>query len=134
MSARRWLRAGLVLLAVSYGLGGVVQLFLPKVFFDHGPWVARLPPYNEHLMTDIGALTLATVLVLVVAAVSMQVLLVRTALAACLMFGVPHFVFHATHLTHFPPADAAGQAVVLGIGIVLPLALLALSARRDAWR
>ena len=131
MSTRRWLRAGLILLAVSYGLAGLVQLFLPKVFYDHGPWVARLPPYNEHLMTDIGALTLATVLVLVVAAVSMQALLVRTALAASLMFGVPHFVFHAMHLTHFPAADAVAQTAVLSIGVVLPLALAVLSTRHD---
>lgn len=132
MSTRRLLRAGLILLAVGYGLGGLVQLFLPKVFYDHGPWLARLPPYNEHLMTDIGALTLATVMVLVVAAFSMQALLVRTALGASLMFGVPHFVFHAMHLAHFPASEAVTQTAVLSAGVVFPVAPLVLSTRQNA--
>jgi hypothetical protein len=63
-------RAGLVFLAVVQGLAGVVQLFLPQVFYDDFPGVSLLPPYSEHLMRDVGALTLAYVLMLTVAAVS----------------------------------------------------------------
>jgi hypothetical protein len=44
-------------------------LLLPWVFYDgvlsaHHAWVAMLPRYGEHLMHDVGALTLAYMLVL----------------------------------------------------------------------
>ena len=49
MTARGWLRAGLVFLAIAQGVAGVVQLLLPKVFYQDfpipaHPWVSRLPP------------------------------------------------------------------------------------------
>lgn len=126
------IRAGLILLAVAQGATGLVQLFAPRFFFDDfptsaTPWVSLLPPYNEHLMRDVGALTLAYVLVLVAAAIWPEPKLVRVALAANLMFTVPHFVFHATHLDHYPTGSAIGQTVALGFGVLIPAALLALS-------
>lgn len=90
MSARGWLQAGLAFLAVTQGLAGSTQLLLSKLFYDRFPWVSTLPPYSQHLMRDGGALTLAYVLV--VAAVRMDPLLVRVALAANLVFTVPHSV------------------------------------------
>ncbi|MGW7006109.1 hypothetical protein ACWGCW_25685 [Streptomyces sp. NPDC054933] len=137
MTARSRLRAGLIALAVSQGLAGVIQLLLPRRFYDdfptpRHPWVAMLPPYNEHLMRDVGALTLAYVLVLGVAAVSMEQRMVRTALAANLVFTVPHFIFHAAHLRHVPPVDAITQTIALGLGVVLPVALLYLSKHTHA--
>jgi hypothetical protein len=139
MIARGWLRGGLVFLAVANGLIGLVQLALPKVFYDDfpapgHPWVSMVPPYSEHLMRDVGALQLASVLVLVVAAVSMERVMVRTALAANLVFVVPHFVFHTVHLEHFPASDALAQTVVLSVGVALPCALLALTVQRNVTR
>lgn len=126
------IRAGLIFLAVTQGAAGLVQLFAPKFFFDDfptsaTPWVSLLPPYNEHLMRDVGALTLAYVLVLTAAAIWPEPKLVRVALAANLMFTVPHFVFHATHLDHYPTGSAIGQTVALGLGVLIPAALLAVS-------
>lgn len=122
------IRAGVVFLAVVQGLAGLVQLFLPKTFFDIR-WVSLLPPYNEHLMRDVGALTLAYVLVLAAAAIWPEPRLVRVALAANLVWTVPHLVFHATHLDHFPTGDAIGQTTVLALAVVIPAALLALTWR-----
>lgn len=120
------IRAGLIFLAVTQGLAGLVQLFAPKAFFDI-PWVALLPPYSEHLMRDVGALTLAYVLVLTVAAVTMEPRLVQVALGANLVFTLPHFLFHATHLDHYPVADAIGQSVALGAAVLIPATLLVFS-------
>jgi hypothetical protein len=117
-------RAGLVFLAVVQGLAGVVQLFLPQVFYDDFPGVSLLPPYSEHLMRDVGALTLAYVLMLTVAAVSLERRMVLTALGANLVFTVPHFVFHAAHLEHFSTGGAIGQTVVLGLAVVIPALLM----------
>ncbi|MGW4465722.1 hypothetical protein [Micromonospora sp. NPDC004704] len=132
MSARGWLRAGLILLTVGEGLIGATQLLLPKVFYDDfpwpgHPWVSLLPPYNEHLMRDVGTGTLAYVLVLGVAAVTMERRLVRTALGAYLVFAVPHLIFHTNHLAHFPPVDAVAQTVALAAAVAIPIALLLLT-------
>jgi hypothetical protein len=130
------IRAGLVFLAVVQGLAGLVQLFAPRFFYEDiptsaTPWVSLLPPYNEHLMRDVGALTLAYVLVLAAAAIWLEPRLVQVALAANLVFTVPHFVFHATHLDHYPLGSAIGQTVALGAGVLLPAALLVLSVARQ---
>jgi hypothetical protein len=121
------MRAGLVFLAVTQGLAGLVQLFAPEAFYTDFPWVSMLPPYNEHLMRDVGALTLAYVLVLSVAAVTLERRLVRVALAANLVFTVPHFLFHATHLDGFSTGAVVGQTVLLGMAVLLPATLLVVS-------
>jgi hypothetical protein len=128
------IRAGLIFLAVAQGAAGLIQLFAPKFFYDDfptsaTPWVSLLPPYNEHLMRDVGALTLAYVLVLTAAAIWPEPKLVRVALAANLMFTVPHFIFHATHLDHYPTGSAIGQTIALALAVLLPIALLALSVK-----
>ena len=128
------IRAGLIFLAVAQGAAGLIQLFAPKFFYDDfptsaTPWVSLLPPYNEHLMRDVGALTLAYVLVLTAAAIWPEPKLVRVALAANLMFTVPHFIFHATHLDHYPTGSAVAQTITLALAVLLPLGLLILSAR-----
>ncbi|MBO8194284.1 hypothetical protein ITI46_21855 [Streptomyces oryzae] len=121
--------AGLLFLAVTQGAAGVSQLLLPKVFYEDFPWVAELPPFNDHLMRDVGAATLAYVLVLAVAATTMESRLVRTALAANLVFTAPHCAYHAFHLDPFSTAAAVSQMLALGLGVVLP-ALLLWRARR----
>ena len=128
------IRFGLILLAVSQGAAGLIQLFAPKFFYDDfptsaTPWVSLLPPYNEHLMRDVGALTLAYVLVLTTAAIWPEPKLVRVALAANLMFTVPHFVFHATHLGHYPTGSAIAQTITLGLAVLIPATLLVLSVK-----
>ena len=123
------IRAVLLILGTGQGLGALAQLFAPRWFFDDGPWVSLLPPYNEHLMRDVGAATLGWVLLIFVAAVTLRPILVRLAVLANLLFTVPHFVFHATHLEGYPAADAAGQTIVLSLGIALPLIALAVHER-----
>lgn len=123
------LRVGLWFLTLTQVAVGGWQLFLPRSFFDGAPlpgnpWVALLPPYNEHLMRDVGALNLGLAVVIGVAAVTAERRLARIALVAYLVWAVPHFVFHATHLHHYTLGDAVGQTITLGIAALLPAALL----------
>jgi hypothetical protein len=132
MNIRSWLRAGVVFLAVTQGATAAMQLFAPRFFYDkvpitNHPWVSLLPPYNEHLMRDVGALTMASAFVLAIAAVTMDRLMVRTALVANLIFTVPHFVFHAFHLEEFSTGEAISQTISLGVGVLVPAACLALT-------
>lgn len=134
MTGRRrpWLRAGLLFFAVAQAVVGTWALALPRAFVDNFPapghhWVALLPPYNEHLVFDYGALTLSMAVTLAVAGLSMDRLLVRTALASALVFAVPHFVFHVFHLAGFPPAEAVAQMVTLTVTLALAIGLLVLA-------
>ena len=53
------LRAALAPLAAVNLAVGVIAAFAPRTFYDDFPfvssWVDQLPPYNEHLTTDVGA-------------------------------------------------------------------------------
>ncbi|MEU6765865.1 hypothetical protein ABZ916_25515 [Streptomyces sp. NPDC046853] len=125
------LRWGLGLLALSQFGVGFWQLFAPRSFYG-SLWVSALPPYNEHLMRDLGAMGVALGVVSAAAARSMEPRLVSVALVADLTFTVPHLVFHSTH----PGGLSAGSTVMLlgllGGAVLLPAWLLWLSARRPS--
>ncbi|MFD3716207.1 hypothetical protein [Streptomyces sp. NPDC058677] len=109
-------RAALVLLSLGQGVPGAWALFAPRFFYDGFPlpalaWVTKFPPYNEHLVRDLGALSLGLTTVLLMAAVSPERRLVRAAAFGCLAFTVPHLIFHAAHLGRFDTVDVVGQLI-----------------------
>ncbi len=133
----RWLRAGLAFLAAGAALVGFWALLAPRSFYDDFPgggrsWVSALPPYNEHLVRDVGGLNLALALVLAWAAASLDRRLVAAGLAAYLVSAVPHFIFHITQLGSLSTIDQIGQTVSLAVTLVLPPVLLALALRSPA--
>ena len=70
---------------------------------------------------------LALGVLLAAAAFSLSRELVRVSLVAWLVFAVPHFVYHAATLHHYPlMVDKVGNVVSLGFVVLLPLALLVL--------
>nr|WP_241266691.1 hypothetical protein [Streptomyces scabichelini] len=121
------MRAGLGLLAGTQVVLGLWILLLPEVFWDWR-WVSLLPPYNEHLLRDLGSLNLSLAVVLCAAVATMERRLVFTALAAYLAATVPHLVFHAAHLEPLSPASGAGFMTLLGTAVLLPSALLWLAS------
>ena len=129
-----WLRAGLLLYLTVTALVGVWAALWPRSFYDDfpwpgHPWVALLPAYNEHLVRDFGAMNLALAVVFGVAAVTLDRRLATTALAAYLVFALPHLLFHLQHLEPFGTVDAVTQVVTLVVAALLPLPLLALVRR-----
>ncbi|GCB51136.1 hypothetical protein SNL152K_8489 [Streptomyces sp. NL15-2K] len=127
------LRAGLGLLAGTQVLLGLWILLLPDTFWKWR-WVSYLPPYNEHLLRDLGSTNLALAVVLCAAVTTMERRLVLTALVAYVTASVPHLVFHARHLEPLSAASGAGLMALLGTGAVLPAALLWLAADPSAFR
>jgi hypothetical protein len=117
-------RAALIVLAVSAGAVGLIASFAPRTFYGDFPfvsdWVDLLPPYNMHLVTDVGGLQLGFALMFVWAAWTLQRDLVRAVCAGWVLFSLLHFVFHATHLDDFSAADAVGQMASLGFLVVVP--------------
>jgi hypothetical protein len=139
LSGRRRVVVGVALgvLALTQVVVGAWALFAPQRFYAGFPaaghtWVALLPPFNEHLVRDVGSLSLAVAVVLAVAAVVATRTLVRTAVGAFSVYAVPHTVFHGLHLESFARADAVAQ--MAGFGLQLLLALVALIATFDASR
>jgi hypothetical protein len=126
---RWWLRAGLALLAASAVLTGVWAAVVPTAFYSSFPggghtWVALLPPYNEHLVRDVGDLYLGFSVLLVWAAISLRPHLVCAALVSWEASALPHALFHLAHLGGLPPADAITQMSALAGTALLPLVLL----------
>jgi hypothetical protein len=124
------LRVGIWFVVLVQLAVGVVATLAPRAFYDHVPWVTLAPPYSEHLMRDYGAMNLALSLVTVVAAITMDRLMVRTALAAYVVFAVPHLIFHVTHHQHYTTSAAIGETIALAIAVLLPLGLLTLTRQR----
>jgi len=128
------LRGGLLFLAATPLAGGLWALLFPRAFYEDFPlpgsgWVSTLGPYNEHLVRDYGALNLGMAALLLAAALYLERRLVGAALAAWLVFEVPHFVFHVGQTHHFSPWSNLSQLGGLAFLIVLPLALLYLLGR-----
>jgi hypothetical protein len=112
----------LALAAISVGLPATV---VPQTFYADFPffasWVSLFPPYNEHLITDVGGLYLGFVLLFAWAAWTLQPTLVRAACSAWLLTATLHLAFHATHLDDYGAVDATAQLASLATVLGLPL-------------
>lgn len=114
---------------------GVVAAFAPHTFYDDFPfvahWVDLLPPYNEHLVTDVGGLYLGFAVLFAWAVWRPDPNLTRAASAAFLVVAVLHLIFHASHLDGFSTTDAVGEIAGLALLLVWPvLAIWAAGAKR----
>lgn len=136
MSARRTgadpaIRLGLSVLALAELGVGAWQLFAPLSFYADFPfgrgWVQPLGPYDQHLMSDVGELTLALGVILALAAIVFERRLVRVALVGYLVQGIPHLVFHSVHRGGLSAADNVANLAVLGGAVVVSAGLLLLT-------
>ncbi|GAB2586987.1 hypothetical protein Aab01nite_50790 [Paractinoplanes abujensis] len=123
-SARRWLRGGLYTLAALQTFVSLWQYFLPRSFFDDFPTVKLDPPYNEHLLTDVGGLGLALAATLAIAAWLVDTRVALAALTGYLVYAATHFAYHVTHFADFSLGEALGVGTGLGLEVVLALLLL----------
>jgi hypothetical protein len=113
---------------------GFTALIVPHVFYDDFPflahWVERLPPYNEHLVSDVGGLYVGFAVVTGIAAWRPERLLVVTACAGFLTVSVPHLLYHVLHLDGFGTVDAIAEIGALASLLIPPC--VALWATRPA--
>ena len=121
-------RISLAILAFSALSIGLPATFAPHTFYEDFPfltnWVDLLPPYNKHLVTDVGGLYLGFTVIFLWAARALQPTLVRAACTGWLLAEALHFLFHATNLDGFGTADAIGQLASLAFLLVPPLAAI----------
>jgi hypothetical protein len=111
----------LFLAAVTIGLTAAV---LPQTFYDDFPflahWVELLPPYNEHLVTDVGGLYLGFAVLFAWATWTLDRTLVRAVCVAWLLTATIHLFFHAGHLDGFGTADAIAEIASLALLLAPP--------------
>jgi hypothetical protein len=123
------LRVALGLLALSAAAVGVPAAFVPHRFYADFPflasWVDLLPPYNKHLITDVGEFYLAFAVLFTWAAFRPSRALVIPVCVAWAVAAALHLRFHVTHLGGFSTADAIAETVSLAVVLLLPFAALA---------
>jgi hypothetical protein len=128
MRSPRTARVSLILLCVSAATIGLVATAAPHSFYADFPffahWVEMLPPYNEHLVTDVGGLYLGFGVIFAFAAWTLERTLVRAVACAWLLTAAIHLGFHAGHLDGFSTADAIAELSSLGFLVVLPALVL----------
>jgi hypothetical protein len=117
-------RAALGFLFVSVLVIGLTAAVLPRTFYDDFPflahWVELLPPYNEHLVTDVGGLYLGFAVLFAWAAWTLDRILVRAVCVAWLLAATLHLIFHAGHLAGFGTADAIAEIATLALLLIPP--------------
>jgi len=129
---RGGIRFLLLALGIPQGLIGVWALLAPRSFYDDFPagtdgWVNVLGPFDEHLVTDVGALFVGLAVLLTIAAVTLHRTTVVAAAVTWLVFSVPHALWHFFNLEPYSTADAVANSVTIGwtvVGGVLILVLL----------
>ncbi len=107
---------------------GMTGTLAPRTFYEDFPflahWVDLLPPYNEHLVTDVGGLYLGFAVLFGWAARTLEQTLVRAACWGWLLTASLHLLFHATHLDGFSTADAIAELATLALLVGAPVAAL----------
>jgi hypothetical protein len=126
--SRTTAQVALWLLFLAALIVGLPAAFDPHYFYSSfllgTHWVELLPPYNEHLTTDVGGLYLGFAVLFAWAAWTLQPTLVRAACCAWLLVAAFHLFFHATHLEGFGAADAVAELTSLALLLAPPLAAL----------
>jgi hypothetical protein len=125
-------RTALGFLFVAAVTIGLIAAVLPRTFYDDFPflahWVELLPPYNEHLVTDVGGVYLGFALLFAWAAWTLDRTLVRAVCAAWLLTATIHLLFHIGHLAGFGSADAIAEIATLALLLVpAPIAIWGVS-------
>jgi hypothetical protein len=140
VTRRTALRLLLGALAVSAALPGAWATLTPSGFFGGfpgpgaGDWVAALPPFNEHLVRDVGAFYLAFAVLFGWAAWRPDPALVTPLAVGWSVFSVLHLGYHLTALGPLSASDAAAQTVSLAAVLAAALLAARLAAREAAAR
>lgn len=124
MRNARLARFALILLFVSALSIGLTATAFPRTFYDDFPflahWVDLLPPYNEHLVTDVGGLYLGFAVLFGWAAWNLDRTLIRAVSIAWLLTATLHLLFHASHLEGFSTGDAVAEIASLALLLAPP--------------
>jgi predicted anti-sigma-YlaC factor YlaD len=123
-------RAGFGLFALLYAVWGGWALGWPAQFYANFPggghrWTAAYPPYNPHLIADLGATQVSLAVLLVFAALWDSTRTQTAVVAGVCTFGVLHLTFHVEQSGSRVNFDRIASLASLAAGAFGPAALLA---------
>lgn len=124
--------AGLTALGGLHLLWGAWAWFAPRHFYETFPgfgqrWTVAYPPYNAHLIADLGATFLTFGVLLALAAALRDRRVATVVLIGVLVFSVLHLAFHLTHRGE--PGIPGSSLVALVLGVLAPAILIVLTRR-----
>ena len=127
------LRLTLACLAFSAAVPGLQATISPSAFYDGFPfgraWVQMLPPYNEHLIRDVGDFYLAFTILFAWATWRPSLELVLPLASAWSVAALLHAVYHSLHLDGFGAGDAIALIAVLVTVLALPVLAIIITLR-----
>jgi hypothetical protein len=126
------LRIGLAALGIPGAIVGAWAAFAPRSFYDDFPglgqqWVSSDGPFNEHLVRDVGELSLGLALVALLAIVWLTPAIVRAAGIAWFVDGALHLVYHLRHYDALPADQGLASIASLGLGPLVAIVVLVLA-------
>ena len=132
---RKRIRLGLLVLGLPQLAIGVYALFFPGDFYRDFPfgrsW-AEVGPYNEHLVTDVGALFCAMGVIALFGAVRVDRRLAQAVALGWIVFTVPHLIFHWNNRAGLETTDVVAQTTVFAAHLLIALYVLSASRRLKA--
>ncbi len=127
------IRAGLVALGLPQLLIGIWATFDTQGWFNSFPgpgasdWLPVYGGYNEHLALDVGATFMAIGVACLLAAIWMERRAVQVALAAYVVYAIPHLVYHLGADDALPTGERIASDVPQALAVLAGLALLAMT-------
>jgi hypothetical protein len=132
---RKRIRLGLLFLGLPQLAIGVYALFFSRDFYSDFPlsrsW-AEVGPYNEHLVTDVGALFCAMGVIALFGAARVDRRLAQAVALGWIVFTVPHLIFHWSHRAGLETADVVAQTALFVAQLLIALYVLSASRRLKA--
>jgi hypothetical protein len=138
MNQTTTIRIALGYLALSTGIVGVWATSAPRSFYDDFPglgqvWIAVDGPYNEHLVRDVGTLSLALTVITVLAMFRPHRALVRIVAVGALVNSVPHFAYHVlTSPDGLSGPERTASLVALASLVAVPVYLIVLTLGKES--
>jgi hypothetical protein len=115
-------------LGVLNAVWGIWAVGAPAHFFNTFPglgwrWTGAYPPYNEHLVSDLGATLLLIGVLLIGVAIVDRRAATWVVTAGVTLFNALHLVFHLVHRGSLDPTDYWLSIAALAAGVLVPPAL-----------
>ena len=134
MSSSTLIKASLAILAFAALSVGLPAAFAPETFYEDYPfftaWINLLPPYNEHLITDVGGLYTGFGVMFVWSLLRPSRQLILPLCVGWLVVQILHFAFHISHLEGFTTTETASQTIGLLVITLVPLIPIAILGQR----
>jgi len=134
VSSSTLIKASLAILAFAALSVGLPAAFAPETFYEDYPfftaWINLLPPYNEHLITDVGGLYTGFGVMFVWALIRPSRQLILPLCVGWFVVQILHFAFHISHLEGFTTTETASQTIGLLLITLVPLIPISILGQR----